>query len=191
MFPTANEFTEGQVKACHSVLIELVHILGDFADDMAIVGGWVPTLLLPGAGERHIGSMDVDVALNSQKIGEEAYTTISKILTRHGYKHNESKDAQFRYFKDVSVDSTAYNVAVDLLTGEYGGKTGKNRRHEPIQDIKARKARGADLVFDRTETVVVTGDLPNNAGKDSVKCKIAGVVPFIVMKSMAIGNRIK
>jgi len=190
-FPTASDYSEGKIKACHSVLIELVHILGDYVDDMAIVGGWVPTLLIPNAEEVHIGSMDVDVALNGETISDEAYATINKILTRHGYRENEAANAKFKHFKDITIDGQDYIVEVDLLTGEYGGEAGKNRRHEPIQDTKALKARGADLVFDRTETIVVSGDLPGNAGKDSVKCKIAGIVPFIVMKGIVIARRIK
>ncbi len=190
-FPTASEYSESKIKACHSVLVQLVHILGDFVDDMAIVGGWVPALLIPNAAEEHIGSMDVDVALNGLTISEDAYSTINKILTRHGYRQNEAANALFKYFKDVTIEGQDYIVEVDLLTGEYGGETGKNRRHEPIQDAKALKARGADLVFDRTETIVVSGDLPGNAGKDTVKCKIAGIVPFIVMKGIVIARRLK
>lgn len=190
-FPTASEYSEGKIKACHAVLIELVHILGDFADDMAIVGGWVPSLLIPNAQEEHIGSMDVDVAFNAEKISDEAYATINKILTHHGYRENEKENAKFKYFKDVKIEGQDYTVEVDLLTGEYGGDTGRNRRHEPIQDVKALKARGADLVFDRSESITLSGVLPGDAGKDTVKCKIAGVVPFIVMKGIVIARRIK
>ncbi len=65
-FPTASEYSEGKIKACHAVLIELVHILGDFADDMAIVGGWVPSLLIPNAEEQHIGTL-LDRMLRAEK----------------------------------------------------------------------------------------------------------------------------
>ena len=135
--------------------------------------------------------MDVDLALNGAKISADAYASINKILTRHGYRQNEAANAQFKYFKDLTIGGQGYIVEVDLLTGEYGGETGKNRRHEPIQDAKALKARGADLVFERTETIEVSGDLPDNAGKDTVKCKIAGVVPFIVMKGIVLARRKK
>lgn len=87
-FPTANEYDPRNVSACRSVLVEVVHILGDYVDDMAIVGGWVPTLLIEGAAEEHAASMDVDLALNQEKISEEAYATINKILTQHGYRQN-------------------------------------------------------------------------------------------------------
>ncbi len=190
-FPTASQYEPGQVAACHAVLIELVHILGDFIDDMAIVGGWVPLLLIPNAAEEHIGSMDIDLALDIEHISNEAYATINKILTRHDYRQNEANNAQFKYFKNVVVSGQTYEVEVDLLTGEYGGDTGKNRRHQPIQDVKALKARGTDMVFARTETITVSGDLPGNAGKDTVKCKIAGIVPFIVMKGIVLARRKK
>lgn len=190
-FPTANEFDPLKVSACRSVLVEVVHILGDYVDDMAIVGGWVPALLIEGAAEEHAASMDVDLALNQEKISEEAYATINKILTQHGYRQNSEKNAQFKYFKDVTVEGQTFTIELDLLTGEYGGETGKSRRHESIQDVRALKARGADLVFDRTKTITVTGELPNEGGTDTVTCKIAGVVPFIVMKGIVLARRKK
>lgn len=56
--------------------------------------------------------------------------------------------------------------------------------------MKARKARGSDLIFgdeNRYQELVLDGRLPGGA-KDSVRCKVAGVVPFIIMKGMAIGR---
>jgi predicted nucleotidyltransferase len=177
--------------ACHAVLIELMHILAEFTDNIAIVGGWVPSLLIPHAPEKHLGTTDVDIALNHHTLDSSSYATIHKLLIKNGYKHNEELNAQFKYFKDVAVGKRTYSIEVDLITGEYGGTTGRNRRHEPVQDAKALKARGADLVFGRTETVTITGQLPNNQGIDTVRFSIAGVVPFIVMKGIVLVRRLK
>lgn len=190
-FPSASEYDPRKVKACHSLLIEVVHILGAYVDDMAIVGGWVPTLLIVDAAEQHAASMDVDIALNQEKISEAAYATIDKILNQNGYRQNKQKNAQFKYFKDVKVEGQTFTIELDLLTGEYGGDSGKGRRHESIQDVRALKARGADLVFERTKTITVSGELPNEGGKDTVTCRIAGVVPFIVMKGIVLARRKK
>ena len=46
------DYGEREVAASRSVLIELIHILGAFRDDMIIVGGSVPPLLFPDAAER-------------------------------------------------------------------------------------------------------------------------------------------
>jgi hypothetical protein len=81
-------------------------------------------------------------------------------------------------------------VEVDLLAPEYGGR-GNRHENQIIQDTKARKARGSDSIFDefnRYQEVILEGRMPGGA-KDSVRCKIAGPVPFLVMKGMAIGRR--
>ena len=75
------------------------------------------------------------------------------------------------------------------MSGEYGG-TGKSHRTQSIQDIRARKARGSDLVFEQFKEVDIEGQLPGG-GKNKVRCKISAVVPFIVMKGMAMAGRLK
>ena len=78
---------------------------------------------------------------------------------------------------------------VDLMAGEYGG-TGKGHRTQKIQDVRARKARGCDLAFDAAVTVTIEGHLPDG-GKDTASFKVAGIVPFLVMKGMAMYERMK
>jgi hypothetical protein len=80
-------------------------------------------------------------------------------------------------------------IRVDLLAAEYGG-TGKNRRHQTIQDVKARKARGAELAFQLARKVPLSGTLPNG-GNNMVTVQVAEVVPFLVMKGMALFDRLK
>ena len=61
------------VEAAKSVLIELTHILGEYRDDMVLVGGWILELLIPQSQERHVGSIDVDLALNHKELTEAGY----------------------------------------------------------------------------------------------------------------------
>jgi hypothetical protein len=89
----------------------------------------------------------------------------------------------------VTVGSQAVKVQVDFLAGEYQG-TGKSHRHQTVQTLKARKARGSDLVFKMSEDVKIVGHLPSGAA-DSAMVKVAGIVPFIVMKAMALADRLK
>jgi len=76
-----------------------------------------------------------------------------------------------------------------LLAGEYGG-TSASHRHQSIQDVKARKVRGADLVFGDTVIKTIQGRMPDGA-MNEVSIKIAGAVPFLVMKGMALGTRME
>jgi hypothetical protein len=79
------DYTAEAVEAARSVLIELVHLLGEYRDHMVLIGGWVPQLLLPQSGTPHVGSLDVDMALNHRTMTNEGYQTIRKALLERGY----------------------------------------------------------------------------------------------------------
>jgi hypothetical protein len=73
--------------------------------------------------------------------------------------------------------------------GEYGG-AGKGHRTQKVQNVRARKARGCDLAFDTPVIVTLEGELPEG-GRNRVSFKVAGIVPFLVMKGMAMHERMK
>jgi hypothetical protein len=176
------DYTEAAVAAAKSVLIELTHILGEYHEDIVLVGGWIPELLIPESPERHVGSIDVDLALNHQELTEAGYRKIREILRQHGYFQDTQQPFIFR--KKVRE----HVVQVDFLAGEYGG-TGKGHRTQNALDMRPRKARGCDLAFQvQPETVVLRGRLPDGAA-DEVRVRIASVVPFLVMKGMALEDR--
>lgn len=53
------DYSEGQKRAAHRVLVELVNIFQEYEDEIRVVGGWVPDLMFPEEG--HVGSVDVDI----------------------------------------------------------------------------------------------------------------------------------
>ncbi len=183
MAVTQTDYSGDQVEAAKSVMLELTHLLGEYKDDIVIIGGWVPELLLSD----HVGNIDVDLALNHLTLHEAGYTTIEKLLLSQEYRKNV--DQPYIFYRTVVVNNKEIDVEVDLLSGEYAG-TSKSHRHQSIQDIKARKARGCELAFDLASEVTISGHLPNG-GKDTVKVRVASIVPFIVMKGMAIYDRLK
>ncbi|HVT87942.1 MAG TPA: nucleotidyl transferase AbiEii/AbiGii toxin family protein [Tepidisphaeraceae bacterium] len=181
------DYPDLATEAARMVMLELVRILGEYKDSIAIVGGWVPELLFANAQPKHVGSIDVDIALDHRTIDADVYRTIREHLAQHGY---EEGSQPFIFFRTVTIGSQAVKVQVDFLAGEYQG-TSKSHRHQTVQSLKARKARGSDLVFkNMTEQVKIEGHLPNGA-VDSATVKVAGIVPFIVMKAMALADRIK
>jgi hypothetical protein len=160
--------------------------LGEYKDDIVLIGGWVPEVLLPHYTGPHVGSMDVDIALNHQKIQEEGYKRIEALLQRRGYRQGEQP---FIFFRTVKVDDKEIDVEVNLLAGEYEG-TSRSHRHQKIQGIRARKVRGCDLVFEMPKEIRIEGRLPNGS-RDTVTVRVSSVVPFLVMKGMAMDARIK
>ena len=187
MAVTKVDYPDLAVRAAESVLLELVRILGEYLDHVVVVGGMVPKYLVTNAQEKHIGSIDVDLALDHRRFDEPGYQTLHKLLDEHDYRIDANHP--YIYRRIVLIDGNEITVQVDLLSGEYGG-TGRSRRTQKIQDIRPRKARGADMAFDDPVYVDITGELPGGA-KDTATIRVASIVPFIVMKAMAMRDRLK
>lgn len=183
-----SDYGQPEVEACSSVLVEVFTILGEFRDNIVLIGGNVPPLLIPDARERHPGSLDVDIAVDFKNISNTAYKTIVETLKSRGY--HQSDKQPFIFYRDIDMENGTKNrVQVDLLAGEYGG-TGKNHRHQKVQDALVRKARGCDLVFDAPLKVKLKGTLPNGATNE-VTIRIPSAGPFLVTKGMSLWDRLK
>jgi predicted nucleotidyltransferase len=183
---TRRDYTSEGVEAARSVLIELVHLLSEYKDDIVLIGGWIPEVLLPHDSGPHVGSMDVDIALNHQNIRDEGYKMIQDILQSRGYQQG---DQPFIFFRHVKIGDHEVKVQVDLLAGEYEG-TSKGHRHQKVQGVQARKVRGCDLAFEMSKEIRIEGTLPSGA-HDAVTVRVASIVPFFVMKGMAMETRMK
>jgi hypothetical protein len=181
------DYDDKGVAAARAAIVELMGILGEYREEIVLVGGWVPSLLLPepeDPTDRHPGSLDVDLALDHRKLTEAGYETIEKLLIQAGYQRSTKQP--FQYFREVH----GVLVRVDLLAGEYGG-TGKGHRTQKVQDVRPRKAHGCDLVFQIAPvTVPLEGQLPSGA-RDTVRVPLASVVPFLTMKAIVMSERRK
>ena len=69
-----DDYSPRQIEAAHRVLVDLGQVLAAFEDCMVVIGGWVPDVLLERADQARVGSIDVDLAL-------ESTTIISEILS--------------------------------------------------------------------------------------------------------------
>ena len=185
MVAKRSDYTTGAVEAAHSVLLELSRLLGEYQDSVVIVGGWVPELLLPQAPRRHVGSIDVDIALDHRKLKEVGYKTILQLLLARGYRPGEQP---FIFFRTVQLGDQIFDVEVDFLAGEYSG-TARGHRTQKVQDMHPRKARGCDLAVSLATEVTLSGILPGG-GKDTATLRVASIVPFLVMKAMALAGRL-
>lgn len=153
---------------------------------MVLIGGWVPEMLLATKDNPHVGSTDIDIALNHRTLREEGYKTIHELLLSRGYRQGRQP---YIFLRSVKLGGQEIDVQVDLLAGEYEG-TGRSHRHQRIQGVFARKVRGCDLAFEMASSVTIRGKLPGG-GRDSVTIRVASVVPFLVMKGIALNERLK
>jgi hypothetical protein len=188
MVTSRKDYGFDEVSAAKSILIEIMHILGDYKEQIILVGGWVPEILFPKSLIPHVGSNDVDILLNHNEIDNQGYKTIKRLLENRGYI--QSDEQPFIFYKTVNTkNGIDVKVEVDFLAGEYLG-TGKNGRTQKVQDMRPRKVRGGDFAFSNTENIRLQGKLPNGAD-DQVSFKIVSLPAFIVMKGIALKARLK
>lgn len=179
----AVDYSEGQKTAAYMVLGEIVNLLNEFADNIRIIGGWVPMLLYPESD--HIGSIDVDVLLNQLKIKKaESYKTIKRLLEQNGYERHQDK--YFTFVKTVVINGISYDVDVDFLSGKYGGDGGNVSKH--IDGIKALPATGGNFAFEFPPTDVKIEYTRPDGALDSGHVNVISIVPYLVMKTMALGR---
>lgn len=179
----AIDYSEGQKTAAYMILGEIVNLLGEFSDNLRIIGGWVPTLLYPDS--EHIGSIDVDVLLNQLQIKKaESYKTIKRLLEQNGYKRHPEK--YFTFVKTVMVQGIAYDVDVDFLSGKYGGDGGNVSKH--VDGIKMLPATGGNFAFEFPPTDVLIEYTRSDGALDIGHVNVISVVPYLVMKASALGR---
>jgi hypothetical protein len=180
---TKYDYGKSEVNACLSVLVELMTILGEYRDSIVLVGGWIPYFLLENSRNEHVGSLDIDIALDFQKISNSSYRTILQMLKNKGYQKGDQQP--FIYYRTIkNEEGREVTIEIDLLAGEYGG-TSKNHRTQLIQDVRARKVRGCDLVFEQYRSLKISATMPDGSVNE-VTIKIADIIPFLVMKGMSI-----
>jgi len=146
----------------------------------------VPGLILDRNLPEHIGTIDVDIALDQNAIREAGYRSIMQLLFRRGYIQG---DQPFIFYRTLQVEDQEITVEVDFLAGEYGG-TSKKHRTQIIQDMHPRKTRACDLAFHNPIQIAIEGTLPDG-GKDRASIQVSSIVPFLVMKAQALNSRLK
>jgi hypothetical protein len=190
------EFAIKEIEACVIVMRELFLCLKPYRNQIVLIGGWVPYFLLekykyPGEHDQHVGSLDIDVALDAFSIPETAYKSILEILKEREFYHKKDaldRDIPASFLKKVVFeDGKEIEVRIDFLAPEYGG-TSKKRRHQVIQEILARKGRGTDIVFDHTDIIHLSGAISNGANIE-LDIRVADVTACFVMEGIALGER--
>jgi hypothetical protein len=106
------DYTGRQVDAARRVLVDIGQVLSAFRDSIVVVGGWVPDLLLPEAEPRHVGSIDVDLALNAAKLDEGRYAELIKMLL--DTRRYRIGDKSFQLVTDVDLKDGEPPVRVDV-----------------------------------------------------------------------------
>src|SRR5262249_22587712 len=134
--------------AARAVLLEICQVLGSYRDKFTLIGGMVPSLLLPQDDIKHAGTNDVDIALDPEALADGEYASLVQILLDNDYKQNFlDKQKEFQLVREIQLDDGGppIYIIVDFLMP----RNAKFEKHKPplVAGFAAQKSDAADLAL--------------------------------------------
>jgi hypothetical protein len=177
-----------QTAAARRVLVDVGQVLASFSDCLVVVGGWTPDLLLPDADEPHVGSIDVDLALDAAKLNDGRYAELVKLLLDTKRYKAGGKDFQLVVEVDLQDGEKPVQVEVELLAP----KEVKLKKNRPklLEDFRVLQIEACSEAFHAPVELRLSGQMVLGA-TNTVTLRVASLADFLVMKAHAIGGRDK
>ena len=185
----ASDYDDRTTVAFKSVLVEIGQVLGSYQGKFAVIGGAVPWLLLSGADMPHIGTLDVDLALDAEALGDGEYAQLVESLLRHGYRQRE----HLRRFQLVrTVPARDGGADIDIVVDFLMPRDATIARNAPplVANFAVQRADGAELALRFYQLVAIEGDMPEG-GRNRVQIAVASIPALLAMKGYAIMKRLK
>lgn len=186
---SAADYEDRTTKAVKSVLLEIGQILGSFKGKFAVIGGAVPWLLLDNEDMRHVGTLDVDLGLDAEALGDGEYVTLVEALMGHGYEQGKEL-RRFQLVREVQASDggAPINIIVDFLMPRHAEIV---KNSPPIlSDFAVQRADGADLALRFYQLVAISGDMPEG-GTNRVEVAVCSIPALLAMKGYALYGRHK
>jgi len=148
------DYSQRQIDAAHRVLVDLGQVLASFFDCLVIIGGWAPDLLLPDAEEPHLGSIDIDLALNTGQLNDGRYAQLLKLLL--DTKRYRAGDAPFQLVTEVDLGDGLQSIQVEV---EFLAPTNKFKKNKPklIENFRVLQIPVCEAAFRAPDSVRTCG----------------------------------
>ncbi len=186
----ADDYDDRVTDAVRSVLIEIGQILGSFRGKFAVVGGAVPWLLLDNEEMRHVGTLDVDLGLHAEALGDGEYANLVEALQGAGYTQQKHlKRFQLMRRLPAKKDGTP---PIDILVDFLMPRDAEIVKNVPplVADFATQRADHAELALKFYQMVAIEGPMPGG-GRNRVEIAVASIPALLAMKGAAIHNRQK
>lgn len=186
---TAADYDDRITRAVKTVLVEIGQILGSFKGKFAIVGGAVPWLLLDNEEMPHVGTIDVDISLHAEALGDGEYALLIDELQKHGY--NQSQELRrFQLVRQTAAQDGG--AAIDIVVDFLMPRDAEIIKNEPpiISNFAVQRADGADLATMFYKMVAIDGPMPEG-GRNRVEIAVCSIPALLAMKGHAVNGRYK
>lgn len=185
----ANDYDDRGARAVYSVLLEMGQVLGAYRDRFVLIGGSVPWLLFPDAEPAHIGTLDIDLSLDAEALGEGEYKGLVECLEAAGYERASEDLKIFQLRRTIKIDENGpIAVIIDLMMPR---ESGFQRNKPPLlANFAVQKADGAAVAMQSFVTHKLEGKMPDGR-LNTIELRVASIPAFLVMKGYALNGRDK
>ena len=188
---TAAGYGGGQTELVRATCLYVATKLGDIMEELVVVGGLVPSLLVNQESlsigvDSHVGTMDLDMGLTVALLEEGRYRTLTERLRRAGFEQDigaRGHPTRQRWRIDGQEKITVDFLIPPSLPGDRGGAL---RDIEP--DFAAIIAPGLHLAFQDRERAEIAGE--TIFGERATRTiSVCGPGAYVVLKSLAFRLR--
>lgn len=188
---TAAGYKNGQVELVRATCLYVATKLGDIMDDLVVIGGLVPSLLidqdnLPENTDAHVGTMDLDVGLTIALLDEGRYHTLTERLRRAGFEQDVTEEGNptRQRWKIEGLEKVTIDFLIPpSLASDRGGKL-----RDIEADFAAVIAPGLHLAFEDQEQITISGTTIKGE-RATRQVWVSGPGAYVVLKSLAFRDR--
>lgn len=190
-FHTAADYTPEQTELIRAATLTVATILGDYMDDLVVVGGLVPSLLIPPAAlpagaVPHVGTMDLDLGLDLAILDEQKYQGIAQRLLDTGFRPDLSErgnDVRQRW-----THTQNQLVKIEFLIPPVNEEAVPGKLQPLESGLAAFIISGLEVAF-RDRLMVEFSGTTLFGEKASREIPVCNPGAFIVLKALAFRNR--
>jgi len=188
---TAAGYQREHLELVRATCLYIATKLGDLKDDLVVIGGLVPSLLVDLESskrdvEPHAGTMDLDLGLTAATLDNGRYREISERLRRAGFvrAENDAGNVTRQRWKIEAKEKATIDFLIPPTSP--GDRGGALRNLEP--DFAAIIAPGLHLAFRDRQLVTLSG--PTIFGEDASRSIwVCGAGAYVVLKALAFERR--
>ena len=184
-------YTAEETEQVKAVCLTVAVTLGAFLDDICIVGGLVPPLLIDttrtdGADDEiHPGTNDLDIGLALALLDDERYAEISSRLRSEGFEPDTNTQGNQTVQRWRLGE---LKVTIDFLMPPASAHDPALRVQNLEPDFGAVVTPGLELAFDERVNIELDGyTLTGERARRTVP--VCGPAAFVALKALALGHR--
>lgn len=184
---SASGYDPGLAVEARRLCLYVATILGDLLNEIVVVGGLVPHLIVDQAtaAAPHVGTRDLDLGLALALLNEERYREVSARLRDRGFRPGAKVEGQITRQTWVLGPSS---ITIDFLIpkSETGPPPGHLQNLEGDFAAIVTPALGAAFL---DQIVVAIDDTTPNDERATRSVNVCGPAAFVVMKAHALRLR--